>query len=514
MGSFIGIIITKDNKMELRRYQKDVLNDIIRSYRSGNNSIIMQAATGSGKTVMSSALIRHFVAEGKSVVFLAHRRELIIQASNTMSKLGVGHGIIMAGMGSNGFESVQIASIDTLRARALDANKMDLPTADLLVIDEAHRSMSPTYQRLVDKYKTLTNPLIVGLTATPVRADGTGLGLMYSDMVCAPNIKELTKQGSLVEADYYAPSVPDLRRVGTTAGDYNGKDLNDAMDKPKLVGNVVETWKHLAKGTSTIVFASGVKHSQNLAEQFVEAGINAAHIDGSTENEDRERILGEFNEGRITVLCNCMVLTEGFDAPIAQTCILARPTKSLSLYIQMVGRVLRPYPGKDRAIVIDHSGAVYTNGFATDDHEWKLGTGRIQENERVEPEDREETQVTCEGCFHVHTGSNICPRCGHINSSKSAYVGYVEGMLGLVNKKTKKVEKVDKYGDGFKQKFYQELLGLAALRKRPSKWAAYNYEQRFKEKPEFGKVDALNPGKDTKSYVTYLNIRRAKSKRG
>jgi DNA repair protein RadD len=499
--------------MELRQYQKDVLNNIILSNKNGNDKIILQAATGSGKTVMSSALIRYFVGKGGSVVFLAHRRELIIQASKTMSKLGVGHGIIMAGISANGFESVQVASIDTLRARAIDTNKMDLPPANLLVIDEAHRSMSPTYLKLIEKYKELYDPLIVGLTATPVRADGTGLGLVYSDMVKAPGIKELTALGSLVEADYYAPTVPDLRRVGTVAGDYNGKDLNEAMDKPKLVGNIVETWKHLANGTSTIVFASGVKHSQSLAEQFTDAGISAAHLDGSTDNDERERILKEFNDGLITVICNCMVLTEGFDAPVAQTCILARPTKSLSLYIQMVGRVLRPYPGKDRAIVIDHSGAVYTNGFATDEHDWKLGTGKVPENERVEPEEREEKQVTCEGCFHVHTGSNICPRCGHINSSKSAYVGYVEGMLGLVSKKTKKVEKVEKYGDGFKKQFYQELLGLAILRKRTPAWAVHKYRARFKEAPEFGKVDATNPGKDTKSYVTYLNIRSARSRR-
>lgn len=498
--------------MELRQYQKDVLNGIIKSNKEGHDNIILQAATGAGKTVMSSALIRYFVEQDQDVVFLAHRRELIIQASNTMRELGVGHGIIMAGIAPNGFERVQVASIDTLRARAIDTQKMELPKAALLVIDEAHRSMSPTYLKLIAKYKELYNPLVVGLTATPVRADGTGLGLVYSDMVKAPGIKDLTASGSLVEADYYAPSVPDLRKVGNVAGDYNGKELNDAMDKPKLVGNIVETWKHLAKGTSTIVFASGVKHSQSLTEQFIDAGISAAHLDGSTENSERERILEEFNKGLITVLCNCMVLTEGFDAPIAKTCILARPTKSLSLYIQMVGRVLRPYPGKDRAIVIDHSGAVYTNGFATDEHDWKLGTGKVQENERTEPEDREEKQVTCEGCFHVHTGSNICPRCGHINSSKSAYVGYVEGMLGLVSKKTKKVEKVEKYGDGFKQQFYQELLGLAMLRKRTPEWAAHKYSARFKETPNFGKVEAINPGKDTKSYVTYLNIRSAKSK--
>lgn len=496
--------------MELRQYQKDTLNDLVRSNRGGHNRIVLQAATGAGKTVMGSALINYFVSEGKKVLFLAHRRELITQASNTMSKLGVRHGIIMAGMKQNGFESVQIASIDTLRSRALDGDKMDLPDADLVIIDEAHRSLSPTYVRLIKEYP---EALVVGLTATPVRADGTGLGVIYEDMVQAPSIKELTEAGNLCPADYYAPTIPDLRKVGTIGNDYNAKDLNEAMDKPKLVGNIVETWLHIAKDTSTIVFASGVKHSIHLKDQFTEAGITAAHLDGSTPNEEREEILEKFNKGEIKVICNCMVLTEGFDAPIAKTCVLARPTKSLSLYIQMVGRVLRPYEGKDRAIVIDHSGAVHTNGFATDEHKWKLGTGVLRDNERVDAKDREETQVVCDGCFHVHTGSNICPRCGHINNKRSTYVEYVDAQLGLVSKKTKKVEKTEKYGDGFKKKFYQELLGYAAIKKHKPGWAAYKYKERFKDFPEFGNVDAIIPSNDTKSYITYLNIRRAKSKR-
>lgn len=498
--------------MELRQYQKDVLNELMASYKKGNTKIILQAATGAGKTVMSAELIRYFVSKGKKVVFLAHRRELIIQASSTLSKLGVGHGIIMAGMRSNAFESVQVASIDTLRARALDNNQMDLPQADLLVIDEAHRSMSATYIRLMDKYESKGALLVIGLTATPVRSDGTGLGAIYTDMIQAPSIKELTENGSLVPAEYYAPTIPDLRKINTIAGDYNQKQLGEEMNKPKLVGHIVETYKALANGTKALVFASGVKHSQQISESFLDAGIEAAHLDGSTSNEERVDILERFNKGSLKVISNCMVLTEGFDAPVAQTCILARPTKSLSLYIQMVGRVLRPHETKSKAIVIDHSGAVHTNGFATDDHHWKLGTGRIKDNERKEPEEREEAQVTCEGCFHVHTGSNICPRCGHINKRSSGYVEYIDAQLGLVNKVTKKVAKAEKYGEGFKDRFYAELLGYCLVKKKKTGYAYHKYKERFGEDP-IGSPTPIKPTKDTMSYIQHLNIKYARRRR-
>ena len=369
--------------------------------------------------------------------------------------------------------------------------------------------MSPTYLKLIEKYP---KAIIVGLTATPVRADGTGLGAIYTDMVQAPSIKALTKAGNLCKAIYYAPSVPDLRKIGTIAGDYNQGQLTDVMDQPKLIGNVVETWKHLARGKSTIVFASGVKHSQHLAETFNAQGIPAGHIDGGTNNDERIRILGDFNSGRITVLCNCMVLTEGFDAPLASVCVLARPTKSLSLYIQMVGRVLRPYEGKEHAIIIDHSGAVHTNGFATDDQEWKLGHGRLKENHRKERGEREEKTTICEGCFRVFTGSNICPSCGQVSKQKSAYTDYIDGQLGLVSKKTKKVERKEQYGEGFKESFYAELLGHCLIKHKKPGWAAHKYRERFKEWPS-GNPKPKEPTVETLSYIRHLNIKYARSRK-
>jgi len=497
--------------VKLRQYQKDVLNDLIRVERTGKRRIILQAATGSGKTVMAAALVKAFVDKGKKVLFLAHRRELIIQTSDKLTDFGVRHGVIMANhKKENNFAPVQVASVDTLRARAITKNTMEMPVADLIIIDEAHRSLSNTYIKIINLYK---KGLIVGLTATPVRSDGNGLGSIYTDMVKAPGIKELTRLGSLIEAIYYSPSIPDLKGIGLIAGDYNAKELSTRMDLPKLVGDVVRTWKHIANGKQTLVFASGVKHSQNLCETFVDNGILAAHLDGQTPTKERVQILKDFNSGKLTVICNCMVLTEGFDAPKAQVCVLARPTKSLGLYIQMVGRVLRPHPSKDKAIVIDHSGAVYTNGFATDDHNWVLTVGKSSENERVEPKDREASTIVCEGCFRTFSGHNICPGCGKIHKGKSSYVDFIDAELGLVNKKTKKVERKEEYGENFKKEFYQQLLGYGVVKNYNDSWANYKYKERFDSYPNFKDVVAEKPNKETMSYIKHLQIKWAKRRK-
>jgi len=493
----------------LRQYQKDVLNELVRSHRQGKKKVILQAATGAGKTVMAAALVKYFVKNNLRVLFLAHRRELITQASDKLTQSDIRHGIIMANHRSDKTYNVQIASVDTLRARAINAKKMDLPKADVIFIDECHRSLSNTYLKIISLYK---DSLLIGLTATPVRGNGEGLGSVYEHMVSAPSIKELTKLGSLVDVKYYSPSVPDLKGIGVIGGDFNSKSLNDRMDQPKLVGDIVSTWKHLAKDKQTLIFASGVKHSQNIMEAFKSNGIKAGHLDGGTENEEREQTLKDFNSGKITVLCNCMVLTEGFDSPCAEVCVLARPTKSLGLYIQMVGRVLRPHKSKQNAMVIDHSGAVYINGFVDDEHKWDLGTGILRKRAERKERTKEDSVIVCEGCFRTYSGSNICPTCGKIHQTKSEYVAFLDSQLGLVNKKTRVIEAKEKYAPDFRRVFYEELIGMGEIKGYKPGWSAYKYKQRFGEWPPKGDYKAVMPSAETKSYVKHLQIKEVKRK--
>ncbi len=166
--------------MALRQYQKDTLNNIIRSQRKGNKNILLQAATGSGKTVMAATFVNHSIKQNQKVLFLAHRRELITQCSEKLTLEKVRHGIIMAGEQHQFWHNTQVASIDTLRSRSITSQKEKLPTADLIIIDEAHRCLSNTYLKIISLYK---RSQVLGLTATPIRSDGRGLGHIFQDMV-------------------------------------------------------------------------------------------------------------------------------------------------------------------------------------------------------------------------------------------------------------------------------------------------------------------------------------------
>ena len=416
----------------------------------------------------------------------------------------------MAGTHSEFWHDVQIASIDTLRSRSITNKQEELPQADLVIIDEAHRCLSQTYLKLIKLYK---DSYILGLTATPVRSDGRGLGHIFTDMIQAPSIKWLTNIGSLVKADYYAPTIPDLRSIQSSMGDYNSADLDKEMNKPKLIGDIIASWKAIANDRKTIVFASSVSHSKSLAQSFVDLGVNAAHIDGGTENEERDRILESFNSGHLKVVCNCMVLTEGFDCPPAEVCVLARPTKSLGMYLQMVGRVLRPHPGKEKATVIDHSGAVYMHGFVDATNEWKLDPGKsLTIKERKKERVSEEAEIICEGCFSIYTGSNICPKCGFVTEKKSQFMQVIDKELGLVDRITKEVKKKLKYTHEFKKECHAMLLGYCMLRGYQPEWASHTYKKRFKVMPEFTGVEPIKPSQECLNYIKYLNIRAAKAR--
>ena len=496
--------------MSLRQYQKDTLNNIIRSQRKGNKNILLQAATGSGKTVMASAFVNHSIKQNKNVLFLAHRRELIKQCSEKLDTEKVRHGIIMAGEPYHFWCTTQVASIDTLRSRSITNKKEELPKADLIIIDEAHRCLSNTYLKIINLYK---DSQVLGLTATPIRSDGRGLGHIFQDMVQAPSIGQLIREGHLVECSYYAPTIPDLKGIQTSMGDYNTVQLAEKMDKPKLIGDIVSSWVKIGNNKKTIVFASSVAHSKNIAESFKDIGIKAAHIDGTTDNKERERVLNEFNHGNMKIICNCMVLTEGFDCPPAEVCVLARPTKSLGMYIQMVGRVLRPYKDKEHATIIDHSGAVYTHGFVENDIEWDLDPKKpLTIKERKKIRDKEEAQIICEGCFSVFSGSNICPKCGHIQERKSKYIEVLDKELGFVDKKTKTVKKKLSYAPEFRKEFYSMLLGYCALRNYKTGWAYHTFKQRFKTYPEYNDIEPIKPNKGCMNYIKYLQIKKAKSK--
>jgi superfamily II DNA or RNA helicase len=287
------------------------------------------------------------------------------------------------------------------------------------------------------------------------------------------------------------------------------------MDRREAVGDIVTNWIRIAPERKTIVFASGVKHSIHIAEQFTNAGIRAAHIDGTTDLSERADILAALSVGDIQVVSNCMVLTEGFDCPSLDCCVLARPTRHLGLYLQMGGRILRTFPGKTDSIVIDHSGNLYEHGYLEDDHGWRLteGEGCRPREERQEEFD-EKKPITCKECAHVYSGQLVCPNCGHVPVRRGKYVDTRHADLIEIRrtKREKAAEQAKKKLPATaeeKQEWYSMFYSYAQDKGHQDGSVAHKYKEKFGVWPINMVKERLEPTPECLSYITHLNIKHA-----
>jgi superfamily II DNA or RNA helicase len=434
--------------------------------------VIVVSPTGSGKTVIACEVIHN--NPNAHVLFLAHRRELIHQTRDHLRDFGVSAGIILAGVPRNHMCGVQVASIQTLHSRCIRGDN-ELPPASIVFIDEAHHARAYTYQTIIENYP---NARIIGMTATPCRRDGRGLGNIFERMIELPQVPELIKLGFLVPTRVWAPSSPDLRGVRVRNGDYAENELAARMDQAKLVGDIVSHWHRHANRRKTIVFASSVEHSIHIQQEFVKSSVNAAHIDGTTPKIERDAILKRLSAGDLEVVTNCMVLTEGWDQPDVAVCILARPTKSLGLFRQMVGRVLRPFPGKDHALVLDHAGAVFQHGLVEDEVSWTL-----REDRKAAPapskrlSSHEAKLCECSQCGCMRAGGEPCPNCGFMPSRIGNYQAFIDDDLELVNGKRQ-----DNSHER-KRQWHAMLIGIAQERGYKPGWAAYKFKEKFGDWP-------------------------------
>ena len=265
----------------------------------------------------------------------------------------------------------------------------------------------------------------------------------------------------MVPAKIYAPAWPDLKGVRVERGDYVETQLAERMNTAKLVGDIVSHWHRLGQGRQTVVFAVNVSHSVHVRDEFRRSGVLAEHIDGTTPLEERKRILTGLATGKVDIVCNCAVLTEGWDRPEASCLVLARPTKSLGLYRQMVGRVLRPAVGKTDALILDHSGAVFMHGFPDDEIVWALHEDRRAENTSHSARGQHRhapALTTCPECCAVRFEGKPCPACGWrlVKKPKSGEVA--DGELGEVSRHCH--VKANVYSAEEKQRFYRQLLWI------------------------------------------------------
>ena len=427
------------------------------------------------------------------------------------------HGILMAGEYPYGAADCQVSSIQTITARCITTDRLPLPNSDIVIVDEAHRSLAPTYITLINHYG---ESVVIGLTATPIRGDGKGLGHVYDYMVLGPSTQWMIDHGFLVMPVTFAPTIPDLTGIKINKGDYDPTELEHRMNHRRLVGDVVEHWQRLAHDRPTIVFASGVKHSIHLRDEFLKQGIRAAHVDGDTDLQDRKAMIADLAMDRLQVVTNYAVLTEGFDEPRLSAEIQARPTKNLGLYIQMGGRILRPceISGKKDARLIDHSGNVYEHGFIQDHHRWVLEEGKaLHSTNKDRQKDLDEKKpITCMMCATVYTGQLICPHCGYEPEKKGRFVESRSGDLMEVRIESRRTAKARKFTPEERELWYRSLIQVGHDKKGVKKvmgWAAHQYKKKMGEWPEdwFSKTP-MEPIPEATSWVRGMTLRYVKAK--
>ncbi len=413
--------------MKLRSYQTDAIDKLTASFQKNHRKVILQASTGSGKTVIASELIRRITANGKRVLFVAHRKEIINQTSDKLDDFNIPHGVIMASHKRKNEHPVQVASIQTISRR----NK---PPADVIIFDEGHLSISKSY---VDLVKAYPDAVVLCLTATPIRGDGRGMGEIYTDIVQVVPMAQLISEGHLVKPRVFAPFTPNMKAVTISKGDYDAVETAAVMDNAVITGDIVTTWQKYALDRPTIAFASSVQHSRNIVAEFEKAGISARHLDAKTPAIERDTIINDFKSGAFKVLSNMAIMIEGFDHPPTSCVILARPTKSLTIYLQAVGRVMRPHESKSDCVILDHAGLTAVHDFVDVARGWSLEPN--PKKSRLSNDEPATSVTTCTECFCSYSkklSPLACPECGAATEQPEVAEVHAAGELIELTKPT------------------------------------------------------------------------------
>lgn len=453
--------------ISLRPYQEAMIEGIRAEFRAGNRAVLLQLPTGGGKTITGSFMISGSQKRGLVCWWLSHRRELIAQTSRTFASMGIPHGIIAGGHSSDSQKLAQIGSIQTV-ARRLD----HLPEPDVIIFDEAHHLGAGQWQKIFERFPKAK---IIGLTATPWRLDGKGLGNWFQAMVQGPAASALMEQGALCGYRLFAPGQIDTSAVKLQAGDFKRDQLSDLMDKPSITGDAVQHYRRLAHGKRAVAFAVSIEHSLHIVEQFKANGIPAEHVDGEMDTASRDAAVRRFVAGETLVLSNCELFGEGFDVPAIEAAILLRPTQSLSLHLQQVGRALRPAPGKAEAIILDHAGNSLIHGLPDDEREWTLAD---RERQGRGGGDRNAISIrTCPKCYRAFRPATACPSCGHVFETASREIEQRDGELQEVDAVTLKRQRKE---EERRAETIDDLIRIGQQRgyKNPAGWARNYFQAR------------------------------------
>lgn len=379
--------------IELRPYQQDGLDLIIKAFNNGEEGVFYTLPTGGGKTVVFSALINYYLEQGATFAIVAHRIELLKQAHRTLKTLtGIDAGVIKASNSDKPNSPIQLCMIQSLRSRSLPFEP------NYIITDEAHLCKANSYTNFYEKYPQAKKLYV---SATPCRADGKGFSDLASVLIQGLSIGDMIEKGYLTPSRVFTASnvASQLKSIKKQAGDYAIGALADMMQSVELMGDIVKQYKKHAMGRKGVVFCVNVMHSIAVSKAFNDVGIVAEHLDGEMASEHREAVLERLKIGKTTIVTNCGILCEGWDEPSISYVGLARPTKSLALYIQQAGRGLRLFEGKDNCIILDHGNNTNEHGHIEEFREWSLeGATNVNTYEELERGEKNTKTKECPAC--------------------------------------------------------------------------------------------------------------------
>lgn len=446
----------------LRPYQARAVAETLAARDRGVKRLILVAPTGAGKTEIASALFAGYVDRGLRGLFLVHRLELVEQAAARFERHGIRVGIIQGDTPQTPDAPIQVASVQSIARRSK-------PPADLVITDEAHHAAAESFADVLMAYPEAFH---VGVTATPYRLDGRGLGTLFEEIIVASYPAELVELGYLVKPRIYTAPAPDLTGIRKVAGDYAQGALSERMTA--LTGDVVKTWQKSGDQRKTVAFAVDIAHSKALVDRFLEAGVRAEHFDGGDDRPTRRAVLDRFRSGETTVLSNCSLISEGFDLPEIGVVQMARPTASRALYKQQVGRAMRPVEGKTDCILLDNAGNFARFGDPLDVEDYSLT------NDVKVPRPLQTKQ--CKACFAViPSTARGCPFCHFVPEVEVREVEESDEDLVEVSSLHRRYLAMDpdeRFG------IYRQLMIDAQGYGYKVGWAAYQYKARFGVWPE------------------------------
>ena len=438
----------------LRQYQQDIFDKSIQAFRNGSKGVCCVLPCRSGKSYIMARMIKG--AKG-NVLVLAHRHTLINQHKELLKSLDV--------LTSN----VRVESVFTEASRL---GRYAKDSISLIIIDEAHLSEAASYRKVCEYYDCKR----VLFTATPARLDGKPLTLADT-LITGITADELIKMGAISEYDYYAPDLNlNIDYVDMVAGEYNNGQLTELMCQTAIYGDVIKYYRQLGDNRQAIAYCTSVRHSEQTAKMFADNGISAISIDGSMSQKERNKKMDLFRSGKVQILCNCNLISEGVTLPNASVALLLRPTMSLPLFIQQACRVLTPVKGK-KAVIIDFVNNVQKHGLPTETHNWSL-------SQTVKPrkefnEDGTLTIRQCENCFKCFKTAPVCPYCGYTYAVKGRELKSIQDVelkkIEAIQKEEHEQKRKDARREQGKCQTYEELYALAKKRgyKNPSGWAYF-----------------------------------------